>query len=245
MLLISANPTKAKPKKRKAKTATKPRLKKAASSKGATMAKRHRTAAQKAATKRMIAANKRGATVHNPRKRKYHAVSRKRRSVHRNPVHHVRRRSVRHNPSFAGSMGVLKELLSMEGAFMIGAAMAAPMAADYIQEKIMPTATGWTRIAVKAAIIAAGAYALQRFLKKPKVALAFGVTGAAVLASDSINLYRAASATGTTAALADAMAQNPALAQAVASGYTPGVLSDSYSMGLADPYSEAFNPAFG
>jgi len=244
MLLISANPTKAKPKKRKAKPATKPRLKKAASSKGATMAKRRRTAAQKAATKRMIAANRRGKTVHNPRKRKYHAVSRKRRTVH-NPVHHVRRRRVHRNPSFAGAKSVLKELLSIEGAMMIGAAMAAPMAADYLQAKIMPTATGWTRIAVKAAIIAAGAYALQRFLKKPKVALAFGVTGAAVLASDSINLYQTATVTGTTAALADAMSSNPALAHAVASGYTPGVLSDSYSMGLADPYSEAFNPAFG
>ena len=207
------------------------------------MAKRRRSAAQKAATKRMIAANRRGKTTRNPSKRRYHAVSRKRRSVHRNPSNPVRRRrrSVHRNPSIMGSMGVLKELLSMEGALMIGGAMVAPMVADYVQEKLMPTATGWTRIAVKAAIIAAGAYALQRFLKKPKVALAFGVTGAAVLASDSINLYRTATVTGTTAALADAMAQNPSLAKTLA--YTPG-LADPYNLGLADAFNPSFNAGF-
>jgi hypothetical protein len=235
MILISANPTKTK------------RRKSAASPKGATV-KKHRTAAQKAATKRLVSMNKK--RHHNPTKRKYHAVSRKRRSITVNPK---RRRRMHRNPSGLGGFGgsALKEMFSKEGAMMIGAAMLAPMVADYAQEKLMPTATGWTRIAVKAAVIAAGVYALQRFLKKPKVALAFGVTGAAVLASDAVNLFHLSSATGTSAKLADAMSQDPALADAIVQGYYP-TLADSEYLGessyypvLSDPYGEAFNPSFG
>ena len=235
MLLISANPT--------------TRHKRAASPKGATVKKR-RSAAQKAATKRMIAANRRGKKVTtNPRKRKYHAASRRRATVRtrtvRNPVR--RRRVIHRNPGLFSGGGVLKEIFSIEGAMMIGAAMAAPMVADYVQEKVMPTATGWTRILVKAGIIAAGTFAIQKFLKKPKVALAFGVTGAAVLASDAVNYYRGAQAGLTTTQVeqADTLAGDPVAIHALASGYNPGTLSDSYNMGLSDPYASAFSNAFG
>jgi hypothetical protein len=147
---------------------------------------------------------------------------------------------------FSGG-GVLKELFGIEGVMMIGAAMVAPMVADYVQEKVMPTATGWTRILVKAGVIAAGAFAIQKFLKKPKVALAFGVTGAAVLASDAVNYYRGAQAGLTTTQVeqADTLAGDPVAIHALASGYNPGTLSDSYSMGLSDPYANAFSSAFG
>lgn len=223
MILISANPYHA-PKKRKTATARK------AKSKGASaMAKKRRSAAQRAATARMIAANKRGRkTHHNPTKTKRRATSRRRASVHHNPT---RRRSVRRNPSMFSGGGVLGELLSKDGLIMVGAAFAAPMATDYLQEKIMPSATGWTKVAVKAGLVAAGAWAIDKFLKQRKAALAYAVTGAAVVASDAVQIARGVMA-GLSASEADMLANRPDLIQAVANGGLGG----AYEMGLSGPY---------
>ena len=211
MLLISANPTK---------------RPKSAKSKGGNMKKR-RSAAQRAATAKMLASNRRRKrTTRNP------TVIHHRRAGTRK----VSRRRAYRNPSsrglFSGS-NPFKELLSMEGAMMIGAAIVAPMTADYIQEKFMPSATGWTKLAVKGAVIGAGVYALAKFLKKPKVALAFGVTGAAVLASDAIRQYRA------TPALSGYNAQTAAKL-----AYSSGMAGFGYDSGMAGNDAMAFNQPF-
>lgn len=223
------------------------------------MAKRSRTAAQKAATARMLAANKR--RHRNPsHSRTYKA---KRRYRNPDPVHN-RQRRIHRNPSSGlfGGNGIFKELLSMEGAMMVGAAFAAPMACDFIQEKVMPSATGWTKVAFKAAVSVGGAWLIAKFLKKPKVALAFGVTGLAVNVADAVKIAQGRMA-GLSADQADMLANRPDLVQAIATGnlgdpYRTG-LADPYRTGLADganffnssisasypgAYNQAFNPAF-
>lgn len=215
------------------------------------MAKRRRTAAQKAATQKMLAANKR--RHHNPSHRTYKA---KRRYRNPAPVHYRhRRRQVHRNPGgiFSGG-GIFKELLSMEGALMVGAAFAAPMACDFVQEKIMPSATGWTKIAVKAAVSIGGAWLIAKFLKKPKVALAFGVTGLAVNVADAVKIAQG-QLKGLSADQADMLANRPDLVQAIATGnmgepYTTG-LAEPYAVGMADYYNSpisagmrGFSPAF-
>lgn len=219
MLLISANPHHFTG--RKATTGRKAK-------KGATMAKRHRSAAQKAATRKMLAANRRRKTHHNPTAKR---ATRRRRSTHRNPVAvSRRRRTIRRNPSmFSG--GILGELISKEGLIMVGAAFAAPMVTDYLQEKIMPTATGYTKLAVKAGLVLAGAYAIDRFLKMRKAAIAYGVTGAAVVASDAVQIARGVMS-GLSADEADMLANRPDLVARVASGNLGG----DYSQGLSAPY---------
>ena len=224
MLLISANPTH-RPTKAKAK-------------KGKTMAKKYRSPAQKAATRRMLAANKR--ITRNPKRK---ATRRRATVIQVNPSH---KRRIRRNPGFMSSApNVLKEMFSAEGAMMIGAAMVAPMVADYAQEKIMPSATGYTKIAVKAAAVGLGAWLIAKFLKKPKVALAFGVTGAAVLASDVVTIARG-TLSGLSASEAEMLASNPANVQElVTAGYRRG-LADSgtgYRMGM-NSAPKAFNRAF-
>lgn len=214
------------------------------------MAKKRRSAAQRAATARMIAANKRGRkrTHHNPTKRTYRAKARRRSTVHHNPT---RRRSVRRNPSMFGGGGVLGELLSKEGLIMVAGAFAAPMATDYLQEKIMPSATGWTKVAVKAGLVMAGAWAIDKFLKQRKAALAYAVTGAAVVASDAVQIARGVMA-GLSASEADMLANRPDLIQAVANGglggpYQTG-LAAPYQMGLSEdpnPFGPAFSQPFG
>lgn len=180
------------------------------------------------------------------------AAKRTKRRVHRNPGNPThsfgkirRRRRVHRNPSPFSGRGVLGELLSKEGAIMIGAAFVAPMAADFIQEKLMPTAQGWTKLAIKAAIIGGGAYALDRFLKQRKGAIAFAVTGAAVLVSDAVRLYRGQMA-GLSDGEADWLSTRPELLQAVTSS---GGMGDPYRVGMADPYkvgmADSFAPAFG
>lgn len=229
MILISANPSN--PRKftgRKAKPATGRKAHK----KGASpMAKKRRSAAQQAATRKMIAANKRK-VHHNPSARK----ATKRRKVHHNPTT-ARRRKTYRNPSLFGGGGILKELISKEGLMMVAGAMAAPMVTDYLQEKIMPTATGWTKVAVKAALVLAGAYGIDKFLKMRKAALAYGVTGAAVVVSDAIQIGRGVMA-GLSAAEADMVATRPDLVARIAQGgYTEGMAD--YGMSLADVDADA------
>ena len=234
MILISANPSN--PSKftgRKAKPATGRKAKKGVPS----MAKKRRSAAQQAATRKMLEANRRRKTHRNPTARKA-----TRRRTHANPVSYRRRRTHR-NPSLMGSGGILKDLISKEGLMMVAGAMAAPMVTDYLQEKIMPSATGWTKIAVKAGLVLAGAYAIDKFLKMRKAALAYGVTGAAVVASDAIQIGRGVMA-GLSASEADMVATRPDLVARIAKGYQQG-LSD-YQPGLAESgsFGAPFRPAF-
>lgn len=182
-------------------------------------------------------------------KTKRRAVTRRR--VHRNPapVATKRRRRVHRNPSgfaarFAGK-GVLGELLSMEGAIMLGAGLVAPTAATWIQAKVMPSATGWTKIAVQAAVILGGAWALDKYGKQRKAALAFALTGSSALIADAINLGRAKAA-GVSGVLADYMVQNPVLIDQVASGgalqdyMTPSGLSDGFNLMAANDANSVF-----
>lgn len=228
MLLISANPHHFTPRKRKTATGRK------AKPKGASMAKRHRSAAQKAATRKMLAANRRRKTHRNPTAKK--ATYRRRRATHRNPVAvSRRRRSIRRNPSmFSG--GILGELISKEGLLMVAGAFAAPMVTDYLQEKLMPTATGYTKLAVKAGLVLAGAWAIDRFLKMRKAAIAYGVTGAAVVASDAVQIARGVMS-GLSADEADMLANRPDLVARVAAGN----LGADYSQGLSGPYSQGLS----
>jgi hypothetical protein len=204
------------------------------------MAKR-RSAAQRAATARLVAWGK----THRRKKRTTRNPSHSPRKAVRHYRAKARRRTVR-NPSFLPSGGVLGELLSKEGLLMIGGAFVAPMAADFLQEKLMPSATGWMKIAVKAAIIGAGAWGIDRFLKQRKAAVAFGVTGAAVLAADAFRLYRGTMA-GLSDAEADYLATRPELMRAYVNAGSG--MGDQWSVGLGGPYSvgmaDAFQPAFG
>lgn len=194
------------------------------------MAKRHRSAAQKAATKRMLAANphRRRKTHRNPVAKK--VTHRRRASVRRNPVSYRRRRTHR-NPSLFSGGGVLGELLSVKGAVMIGAAFAAPMAATYLQNLIMPTATGWTKVGLKAAIVLAGAFAIDKFVKQRPAALAFGLTGIASVGSDVMNIVQGV-VQGLSADEADMLANRPELIRQIAGGQ----LGSQYSQGLGSPY---------
>ncbi len=228
MILVSANP--AKPlhftgRKAKSKTGRK------ATKKGASaMAKKHRSAAQKAATLKMIAANK-AKRHHNPHSKKAHRKGKRR--VSRNPVsYHKTRRKVRRNPSLLGMArgSFLGDLLSLEGAKMVAGAFAAPIAIDYIQEKIVPTATGWTKVAIKGGLAVGLGWAIDRFLKQRKLAQAFTVTGLAVVASDAVNIARG-QMQGLSASEADMLANRPDLVARVASGDGLGA---PYSAGLAD-----------
>jgi hypothetical protein len=235
MTLVSANPSNPP---RKKKTVRKPAVRKAAKiPKGGNVAKKKwGSPKQKAAFRKMIAARKGGKTHRNP---SYPVKKRASGVVHR------KRGKINRNPSSFGGGSIFKELVSVEGAMMVGAALAAPMAADFVQEKVMPSATGWVKLGVKAAVIGAGAFAIQKFLKKKNVALAFGVTGLAVLVSDAIKLTQG-QLSGLSVAEADMAAQVPGNAQAlVMAGYERGLADGGgYQAGLSGDDNQPFNPAF-
>jgi len=219
-MLIYANPSTRPP---KAPTTTKTRRRRAATKKGPTMAKRHRSAAQKAATKRMLAANRSRKRHHNPS---------------RAPRKATRRRARHHNPSAAPrrlrgrastyTRGILGELASKDGLMLLGAAAIAPTAVDWIAEKVVPVqyASGWTGLLAKAAIAAAGAYALDKVAKQRKAAIGFAVGAGGSLIALAYRTFQAqqtlpaAAATSPAAqdALADEIAANPTLYRSLMDG---------------------------
>jgi hypothetical protein len=213
------------------------------------MKRKRRSAAQKAATQRMLAANRRKHHVTrnpaNPAKRRSYKA--RRRYHNPSPVRHHRRRY--RNPGLlsglTGQGSILKELLSLDGALMVGASIAAPMSADWVQQMVMPSATGYTKLAVKAGVILLGAWAIHKFLKKPKVALAYGVTGSAVLAYDAYKIFTG-TLSGLSAAQADALAMNPDNARMIATaGYRRGLSDSGYRPALADSsFNVPFNSPF-
>ena len=149
------------------------------------MAKRHRSAAQKAATKRMLAARKhRNPSHHAPRKAKRRRAAVR---VHRNPA---RRRSG------GGGLGanLFGELMSKEGLMMIAGVALTPTLTELAIGYAMPTATGYTRIGVKAALGLAIGYAVHRFVSK-KAGLMVALVSAGTGVAEAIKQYQAPTAT--------------------------------------------------
>jgi len=188
--------------------------KRAASKGGASMAKRHRSAAQKAATARMLAANRSRKRHRNPSSRK---ATHRRRYAAAAPARR-RGRRVHRNPSFG--RGILGELASMNGVLLLGSAAIAPTAVDMIAEKIVPTqyASGWTGLLAKAAIAAAGVWAIDRFGKQRYAAIGFAAGSLGSLLALGYRTFQAqqalpAAVTQTSPATADEIAKNPTLYQ--------------------------------
>ena len=176
-----------------------------ASKKGPKMARKKRTTRRRAVSRRKAAA-----PVINPRVR--------RRRVHRNPAVSKRRR-VHRNPSFA--RGVLGELASMDGVMLLGAAIIAPTAVDFVVEKIVPVQfrDGWYGLAAKLALVAAGAYAIDRWGKQRKAAIGFAVGGGANLLAQGFKMMRVTQkAPAIDPAQADEIARNPSAYDALMSG---------------------------
>jgi len=228
MLLISANPPTSRRKRRRVNPAKK------AVRRRVSMA-RHRSAAQKAATRRLVALNRSRRTKRNPGRSKgvHHnwgpVVKHKRRV---NPSHHYkvrRRHHVKRNPGLFGGGGLLGEIFSKNGLMEVGAIFAAPMAIDFAQSKIMPSASGWTRVALNAALAVAGAFAIDKLLKQRRAAVAFGASGLAVCAADAIKIGRG-QVSGLSADEADLLARSPASIGYLARG---GSLGEMPHMGLA------------
>lgn len=252
-MLIYANPSpKRKPGKPVKRTSATGR--KAAPTKGAlAMAKKHRSAAQKAATARMLAANK-------SRKRKKHRnpsspASYRKRSARRAGTHRKRHR----NPSSGGGGNFFRSFLTMESAVELGAAIAAPLAVDFVQQKIMPSATGITKLGIKAALAVGGGWAIDKFLKKRLAGKIFAVVGLSVIALDAWRYYQASGSLGLSEGEADYLSTRPELMDALVATDTSVMrpLSDGYGVNLTEPYavnltepysvnmSDAFSNPFG
>jgi hypothetical protein len=184
-------------------------------SKGASaMAKRHRSPAQRAATKRMLAANRSRKRHHNPAPRK--ARSRRRYS-NPAPRHHARRR-VHRNPSIASARSFLGELASTQGLIMLASAAAAPTVVDMAAGYIVPVQyqTGYTGLLAKLVIAGGIAYALDRFGKQRKAAIGFAVGAAGSLIATAVKTYQVSSVIPTvTPAVQDQIAENPAMYKAL------------------------------
>lgn len=176
------------------------------------MAKR-RSAAQKAATRKMLAANRRH---RNPSPRKA-----TRRRVRRNPspVSYARRRRVHRNPSVAGGGSIFSELMSKDGLMMIAAVVGTPTITELAVSYIMPNASGTTRTAVKAGLGLGIAWAVHKYVSK-KAGLVVGLVTAGSAVADLINVYMSPAAPSAVAA--------SAAAKTVA-GYTSGRSSQNLS----------------
>ncbi len=231
-MLIYANPSPRPKRKRKAPTATKAR--KRTVKKGASMAK-HRSAAQKAATRRMLAANKSRKRHRNPSARK---ATRSRRRYAAAPARH--RRRTHRNPSTFGR-GILGELASMDGLILLGSAAAAPTIIDFLGAKIIPAQyqAGWTGLLAKAALAAAAVYAIDKYGKQRKAAIGFaaGSLGSILaLGYRTFMVQQAAPAVvAATPAAGDEIARNPALYDALMNG---GHSLNGYEMAPLGGYTE-------
>lgn len=141
------------------------------------MAKKHRSAAQKAATRRMLAARRhRNPTTHSKRARR------------RNPAHSRKVYTRRRNPIAAS--GLMGELLSKEGLMMVAAVVGTPTLTELAVTYVMPTATGTTRSLVKAGLGAAIAWGVYKYVSK-KAGVVVGLVSIGSAVSDVINSYMA------------------------------------------------------
>lgn len=183
------------------------------------MAKRRtRTPAQRAATKRMLAARRHRNPSPAPR------TYRRRRVANPAPVAYRRRRH--RNPSSGGG-GIMGELMSKDGLMMIAAVVGTPTLTELAAQYLMPTASGTTKSLVKAALGFGIGYGVYKFVnKKAGTVVALVAAGHAV--TDLINSYMSprVPTVGTSAGVAPAVVGGYTQRKAVSmSGYTePGMV---------------------
>lgn len=179
MSLIVVNPTHHK----------KPKAAPKAAPKGHKMARKHRSPAQKAATRRMIASRR--------RRHKNPTVVHAKRARRRNPSHGRKVYTRRRNP--ITSSGLMGELLSKEGLMMVAAVVGTPTLTELAVGYVMPTATGTTRSLVKAGLGAAIAWGVYKYVSK-KAGVVVGLVSIGSAVSDVINSYMGASTSSVAAA---------------------------------------------
>ena len=177
MSLIVVNPTHHK----------KPKAAPKASPKGHKMARKHRSPAQRAATRRMIASR---------RRHKNPTVVHSKRARRRNPSHSRKVYTRRRNPMNAS--GLMGELLSKEGLMMVAAVVGTPTLTELAVGYVMPTATGTTRSLVKAGLGAAIAWGVYKYVSK-KAGVVVGLVSIGSAVSDVINSYMGASTSSVAA----------------------------------------------
>lgn len=162
--------------------------------KGGNMAKRHRTPAQRAATKRMLAARKHRNPSHSP-KRRYRRVTAK----HRNPSpirRATRRRRLHRNPALFSQNGLFGELMSMEGLMMAGVVVAMPTAQEMAVSMIAPESTGYGRVAIKTGVGLAGAFLVDKLVGR-KVALIAALIAVGTGVAETIKTYQGVAGYGS------------------------------------------------
>jgi hypothetical protein len=162
MSLVIVNPSPKRKATRKAKRKTTTPAPKKAKRKGVTMAKRHRSPAQRRAFAKMISHN-----PHRKRRRRYASNPAPRRAVRRRrynpaPLRHYRRRR---NPSGGGG-DMFKELMSADGAIMIAAIAGWPTVGGLVMNQFLPSMTGYTKYATQAGIGVGLGWLIHRFAHK-------------------------------------------------------------------------------
>ncbi len=218
MALVVVNPRR---KRRKAKAPVKRNPATHRAKKGVRMARKHRSAAQKAAFRRMIAHNphrrRRRATsahtVSNPRRRVVH-----RRRVH-NPVRNYRHYRRHRNPSSGGFFG---GMLGKSGLLLLGAVVATPTLMAEAQSLIFPNATGYYQAGIQGAVGVAAGYLVYRFLDQQtgRVVAAIGM-GTAV--AQLISAYNAGTLSASKlSGMGAVMAPSRRYAPGSAGGRIPG-----------------------
>lgn len=239
-LIIYANPS---PRPHKAKTATKAKRKRIAAPKGAKPMAKHRTAAQKRATARLVALNRSRKRHKNPSSRK--AKSRRRYAVHHNPT---RRRRVHRNPSGGFTKGILGDLASKDGLMLLGAAAVAPTVVETIAGYVVPVQynSGWTGLLARAAIAGGAVYVLDHFLKQRKAAIGFAAGAGGSLIMQAYKTYQVAQVVPapTPAPVQDQIAKNPALYDQLMNGgqydslngYAATPMGSYAATPMGDPY---------
>lgn len=205
------------------------------------MTRKHRSPAQRAATRKMLAANRARKRHHNPSTRK----ATRRRSYSAAAPRHHRRRRVHRNPTFG--RGILGELASMDGLILLGSAAIAPTAVDMIADKVIPAqyATGYTGLIGKAAIAAAIVWGLDRFGKQRKAAIGFAAGSLGSILAQTyrtvmVNRALPATVTATPAqqGMADEIAKNPTLYNTLMNG-NPYSSLNGYEMAPMGGYEVA------
>ena len=166
--------------------------------KGGTMAKRHRSPAQRAATKKMLAARRHRNPSHPKRvSRRYKVASRRRNpSNPRRHVYKARRRRVTRNPALFASGGLFGELLSVEGLMMAATVVVMPTVTELATSMIAPTLTGYSRAGVKAGIGIAAAVVLDKIVGR-KVALIASLLAIGTGVMEAVKVYNGTPGYGT------------------------------------------------
>lgn len=151
-----------------------------------------------------------------------HFKARRRRATHRNPVS-SRRRSVHRNPTRGGGLfkGILGELASTNGILLIGAAVVAPTVTNKVVSFLPDNLkTGYSGLFAKAVVVAAGAWAIDKFAKNRYAAIGFVAGGLGTVVNDAINVIQVRSTLPASVqpAAADEIAANPSAFRALMDG---------------------------